>query len=94
MRLVASIRLWICQFVHTLVLNFLKGFSSQYFPRLEFDITMNVALVWPMVFNFTTSFLEIVEIMLRSECSWAKGAKPLKVTRHLYTPLHVSLNKS
>ncbi len=53
------------------LLNHPKGFSSQYFPWLEFDVTMHVGLIWPIIFNF------IIEIMLRSECSWAKGAKPL-----------------
>ncbi len=62
-----------------------KGLSSQYFPRLEFDITMHVGLVWPIVFLFkksrdiSTSILNKIEQMLRSEGSWAKVAKPLKI---------------
>ena len=31
----------------------IKGFSSQYFPRLEFDINLQAGLVWPIVLNFT-----------------------------------------
>ncbi len=46
-----------------------KGFSSQYLPWLEFDITMHVGLVWPIKVRDTfTSILNKIDLMLRSEC--------------------------
>ncbi len=59
----------------------LRGLApTQYFPRLEYVITMHVALVWPV----STSILNKIEQMLTSECSWAKGAKKRK---GFYRPL-------
>ncbi len=63
--------------------GFFKGFSSQYFPRLECDIKMRVALVWPIVLHKKSEISEfgvppIANAQKGMLMAWAKGAKPLK----------------
>ena len=61
-----------------------KGFHSLYFLQPEFYISLRVDFLWSVVFNFamtqnvSISILKKIETMLRSQCSWSKGAKALK----------------
>ncbi len=79
-----------CQHVlMSLYIEYFKGFRYQYSLQLESYITLRVDLLWSIFLNFTpdlfkksgntlTSIFRNLQMVLRSECSWKKGAKALK----------------